>query len=321
MTDGPRIANAPCSWGLIGRDGIEVGYQRMLDELVAAGYRGTELGDWGFMPTDPARLEAELDARDLTLLGGFVAVDLGDEAAVAHEADAVLRVARNLAYAGRTERPPYLILADRDGLLPWRACHGGRIASEDETEPHELARIGERVTALARLVRGETGLRTAFHPHVAGRIETPNEIAGLLAASDPTVVDLVFDTAHYVYGTGRSDDRGVLALDGLERFWDRIGTVHLKDCSAEVAARARREGWSYEDAVRAGLYCELGRGSIDMALLLRRLIERGYDDWLTVEQDVFPGQGTPFDSALRNHRAVLAWWEEARRAAPPGSGA
>ena len=55
-----KVANAPCSWGVIeGIDGERGGYARVLDEMHATGYVGTELGDWGFMPTDPAQLSAE----------------------------------------------------------------------------------------------------------------------------------------------------------------------------------------------------------------------------------------------------------------------
>ena len=54
-----RIANAPCSWGVIeGIDGSRAGWIRVVDEMSAAGYVGTELGDWGFMPTDPDVLQA-----------------------------------------------------------------------------------------------------------------------------------------------------------------------------------------------------------------------------------------------------------------------
>jgi len=38
----------------------------MLDELAATGYVGTELGDWGYMPTDPDVLTHELTQRRLT---------------------------------------------------------------------------------------------------------------------------------------------------------------------------------------------------------------------------------------------------------------
>ncbi len=76
-----RIANAPCSWGTLefeGLGGEQVGYRQMLDELAETGYTGTELGDWGYMPTDPDALRAELAARRLTMLGAFVPVALKD---------------------------------------------------------------------------------------------------------------------------------------------------------------------------------------------------------------------------------------------------
>ena len=49
-----KIANAPCSWGVLEfeLDGEAPGYAQVLDEMHQIGYIGTELGDWGFMPTD-----------------------------------------------------------------------------------------------------------------------------------------------------------------------------------------------------------------------------------------------------------------------------
>ena len=61
-----RIANAPCSWGVIeGIEGERGGYVQVINEMQQTGYAGTELGDWGFMPTDPAFLTQELDSRHL----------------------------------------------------------------------------------------------------------------------------------------------------------------------------------------------------------------------------------------------------------------
>ena len=52
-----KLANAPCSWGTIeNTEGERTDYAQMLDELAAAGFVGTELGDLGFMPTDPEKL-------------------------------------------------------------------------------------------------------------------------------------------------------------------------------------------------------------------------------------------------------------------------
>lgn len=299
----PRIANAPCSWGVIGGAGPAIEGRRMLDELVAAGYRGTELGDFGFLPTDPEILQAELDARDLHLLGGFTAVELRRPGVVEEAREGVLKVARLMAEANRSVRTPLLILADDSGRDPMRVAHAGRIRPDQALPADDLRRFARHAEELARIVREETGLATAFHPHAAGWIETPGEVEALLELTDPDLVGLVFDTAHHVHGCGVDDDGG-LAAAGIERFWGRIRTVHVKDVSAELAARARAEGWPYPTAVARGLYCELGQGSVDFRSVLAALADRGYDDWLTVEQDVFPGMGTPLESAIRN-RAYL----------------
>jgi inosose dehydratase len=88
--------------------------------------------------------------------------------------------------------------------------------------------------------------------------------------------------------------------DGLDRFRDRIWYVHLKDCSAAVAAQARAEQWDYFEALRHGIFCELGRGQIDFAAVLQWLKRDEYSGYVVVEQDVLPGMGTPKESAQRN---------------------
>ena len=95
-----RIANAPCSWGVLEFEetaGQSPAFATVLDEIAATGYAGTELGAWGFMPTEAQALRAELDRRHLAMLGAFVPVKLADERA--HEAgiDAAVRTARLLA--------------------------------------------------------------------------------------------------------------------------------------------------------------------------------------------------------------------------------
>ena len=69
-----RVGNAPCSWGVMG--GYDAAfyppYAQVLDEIAAAGYTGTELGDWGYLPTDATQLRDELAARDLSMIGALV---------------------------------------------------------------------------------------------------------------------------------------------------------------------------------------------------------------------------------------------------------
>ena len=64
-----RVANAPCSWGVLEFDApVQPAPSGAgLDEMAAAGYAGTELGDWGFLPTEPVRLRLR-SPRQLSLI-------------------------------------------------------------------------------------------------------------------------------------------------------------------------------------------------------------------------------------------------------------
>jgi inosose dehydratase len=301
-----KVANAPCSWGTLefeGMQGERVEYPQMLDELVETGYTATELGDWGFMPTDPAALHQELAQRQLVMLGAYVGVKLKiPEAHAAGEATAV-RTARLLAETAERNgqsQQPFLVLADDNGTDPVRSRHVGWATPAMGLSEAEWQIFAQGAERIAQAVRRESGLRTVFHHHCAGFVETPAEIARLLELTDPNVLGLVFDTGHYVYGSGRCE--GVLAA--MDRFAGRIWYVHFKDCQPEVMRRAITEEWDYFTALRHGVFCELGQGCVDFAGVIDWLKRHQYEGWITVEQDVLPGMGAPKESARRN-RAYL----------------
>ncbi len=299
-----RIANAPCSWGVLefeGLEGEEIAYGQMLDELRDTGYTGTELGDWGYMPTDPAALSEELERRQLAMVGAFVPVALSDPGAHANGEAHALKVARLLAGVANRSRGnplPLVVLADDNGTDPVRTQYAGRVTPEmglSQAQWETYTRGAERI---ARAVRDATGLKAAFHHHCAGYVETPEEIARFLNMTDPDLLGLVFDTGHYLYGTGSND--GPRVEDGLNRFGERIWHVHFKDCQPQVAGKARTDGWDYFTALRHGVFCELGKGSVPFAAVANWLHMRGYGGWIVVEQDILPGMGSPKASAQRN---------------------
>ena len=289
-----RVANAPCSWGVIERthEGERsYGYARVLDEMQETGFSGTELGDWGFMPSDPVSLKEQLDRRNLDLIASWVTAVLIDPAGHADSADRAVRAARLLAdVAGES---PLMVVGDNLFAYEERNRVVGRVKPEDSMTGDQWKIFVDGVHHIARRVKEETGLRTVFHPHCSTWIEAPEEIAKLLELTDPDLVGLCLDTGHYTFGGGDP-------VAGLQKHADRIRHVHFKDCHPAVAAEARREGWEYNFAVGKGLFCELGQGEVDFSAILSLLRQLNYDGWVVIEQDVLPSMGTPKEAAQRN---------------------
>jgi inosose dehydratase len=291
------VGNAPCSWGTLefeGTKGEPAGFAQMLDELADTGYTGTELGDWGYMPTDPPALKAELEKRSLVMLGAFVPVALSNASAHAAGLANALKTARLLA-AVASEPAPYLVLADDNGTVEQRTRLAGRIPAAAGLTAAGWNTFAAGADLVAKTVFEQTGLRTVFHHHCAGYVETPLEISMLLSLTDPAYLGLVFDTGHYCLGAGGYD-----VIAALDRYADRIWYVHLKDCHPDVADRSRRESFDYFTSLRHGVFCELGKGAVDFPAVLRWLAARDYKGYVLVEQDVLPGMGSPKESARRN---------------------
>ena len=290
------VANAPCSWGVLEFESKSAspGYEQVLEEIAESGYAGTELGDWGFMPTEPAVLQERLDRRSLAMVGAFVTTRLADSRSYEASLHTAVETARLLSAVGNGGRP-VIVLSDEPTADPVRTGAAGRVEPALGLTARQWDEAARGVERIAAAVRDETGLRTVFHHHCAGYVETPDEIDALMQRTDPTLVGLCLDSGHATYGGGS-------AIELLSRHRARIWHVHFKDCEPHVADFARRERLDYQDALRRGLFCELGRGSVDFPALLRDLHETNYDGWIVVEQDVLPAMGSPVASATRNRR-------------------
>jgi inosose dehydratase len=288
-----RVANAPCSWGVLEFElnGARLGYAQVLDEMRDSGYAGTELGDWGFMPNDPSFLRSELAARDLEMVAAFVPVDFSNPSHHTAGTEAALRTAELLAAVQGSA--PVLVLADANAKRPTRTQNAGRIQPEHGLSAEQWDAFAAGVEQVAAAVRERTGLRSAFHHHCAGFVETPQEIDHLLQRTDPDLVGLCFDTGHSRFGGGDP-------LQLLTDYGTRVRHVHLKDHDPSVAARARQEQWDYFASLSQGVFCELGHGDVDFASIRRVLEELDYRGWVVAEQDRLPGMSSPLESARAN---------------------
>jgi len=160
--------------------------------------------------------------------------------------------------------------------------------------------IAKGADALAAAVKEKYGMRTVFHHHCAGYIETPQEIEWLMQYSNPDLVGLCFDTGHYMFGGGTDP------LAAMEEYYHRIWHVHFKDFDPAVLAQAVIKEWDYFESVSNGIFCELGKGAVHFAKIKEFLEGKGYDGWIVVEQDVLPGMGEPKICAQNNRDYLKA---------------
>jgi len=266
-------------------------YARVLDEMAEAGYEGTERGPYGYLPTEPERLIAELSSRGLRLVSAFVPVHLAEEQR--HETDfhEAIKVAHLLARAGSR----LIVLADEMGGA--RMSVAGRVS--EERDGMSASQWNGAVEVLSRIATAcrELGLVTAFHHHAGTLVETPREIERLCASTDPSLIGLCLDTGHYMYGGGDP-------VDAVEKYGSRIFHLHLKDVRPEVLQSVRADGVGFLDAVRRGVFCELGEGAVDVPAIAQGLLNCGYEGWALVEQDVDADQPgvDPYESAVRSRQ-------------------
>jgi inosose dehydratase len=288
-----KLANAPCSWGVLEFDleGKVAPYGQVLEEMGATGYQGTELGDWGFLPTQPNHLSQNLSKYELDLIGAFVPVNLKDSNTHLKGLAYALKVAGLMYYAGYENAK--IVLADDNGAVEARVKKAGNITSAMGLDPNAWEIFAEGANQIAYAVKETYGLQTVFHHHCAGYVETPDEIHTLLEYTDKGLVGLCLDTGHYSYGGGNP-------IEALTQYRDRIWHIHLKDYDIKVAEKARLNQWDYFTSVQNGIFCELGNGSVDFKRFIDELKVYDYSGWAVVEQDVLPGMGNPKQCAQSN---------------------
>ncbi len=292
-----QIANAPCSWGALEfeLEGKSLGYQQVLDEMVETGYAGTELGDWGFMPTSPEELNGVLVKKNLQLLGAFVPVALANPNAHDVGIKVALKTAGLMYDAGYKDA--FIVLADENGSEGERTQHAGRVTPEMGLTEEQWVVFASGAEKVAKAVKDTYGMRTVFHHHCAGYVETPKEVAKLMKLTDPSLLGLCLDMGHYAFGGGNP-------VEALEKYYDRIWHVHFKDFDPLVGKKAQEMGYGYFKSVEEGVFCELGKGSVDFQSIVDILNKKGFEGWIVVEQDVLPGMGSPKKCAANNREFI-----------------
>jgi inosose dehydratase len=241
----------------------------MLETVEELGYTGIELGPPGYLGADADAVLRTLEPYGLALVGAFAPLRIADEDGFREDLAFLDQTIAILAATGG--RGPVVLAGDENEI---RLGSAGRPEATQATAlgPEEFKRAADRIQQAAERARA-VGVQAAFHPHTATYIESPDEVAALLEATD---VSIAFDTGHTVVGGG---DPVGLAREAR----DRISHLHLKDVDPVVLARVRSQELTVEQAWESGLFCEFGTGAVDFPAVLEAL--GSFDGWAVVEQD------------------------------------
>ena len=280
-----RVATAPISWGICDMPqwGHQLPVESVLGEMAAAGFSHTELGQLGYLPTQPAELRATLGRHGLSLLGGFVPLVLHRTERIDATLDEAVEAATIIAGGGGR----FFVTCVVSSRTVWR---------QDPLAGDEWNVVAETLDRVDKIA-ADFGLTQAIHPHLGSLVESDAEIRHLLALSD---VSLVFDSAHLLLG-------GTDVLDLAHSHLDRIALVHIKDLDLDIAAEVLAGRLTLMEGAQRGLFPPLGRGGAPIAEIVSLLESSGRRLWYVLEQDaaIREGDSTAVGRLRRDARLNL----------------
>jgi inosose dehydratase len=235
----------------------------VLDEAAQAGYRGIELGPYGYIPLDVDVVTAALNKRGLSIVAGTIFDDLVAPSNLANllkQTDEICALITRLPEVekdpGMNFPAPYLVVMD------WgheeRDFNAGHADRAPRLSTQGWNAMMSHITAIAELAKNKYGVRTVIHPHAGGYIEFADEIRQVIADIPYDVAGLCLDTGHLRYS-------GMDPVQWLRDNADRLDYIHFKDIDLDVFRQVMGERIAFFDACAKGVMCPIGKGCIDRA--------------------------------------------------------
>lgn len=268
------IGTAPDSWGVwFPSDPEQVPPDVFLHEVAEAGYEWIELGPYGYLPSDAAKLSEQLDEYGLGVLAGTVFEHL-------HRSDSwddVWTQVTNVAALTQAVGGKHIV------VIPdvWRHHKTGEPVENRDLTGEQWKQKTSGLDELGRRILSEYGLNVQFHSHADSHVGYQPDIERFLESTNPDWVNLCFDTGHIAYYGGD-------CLELIEKYPDRIGYLHLKQVNPQVIEQVLDKDLSFPEAVRMGAMIEPPLGVPEMPALLEAVSALDRDIDGIIEHDLYP---------------------------------
>ena len=284
-----RLAIAPIGWTNddMPELGAENTFEQCVSEMALAGFTGSEIGNK--YPQDVKVLRHKLEVRGMCICNAWFSTlftsqpyEVTEEAFIRHRDRLHALGARVIGASEQgnsIQGKPLNIFGDKP------------VYTEEEWK-----KVTEGFNRLGRLA-DEKGMKLTCHHHMGTGVQTVEEIDRFMAETDPRYVGLLFDSGHLTFA-------GVDPVPVLKKYIDRIQHVHLKDVRLPIRDQARREGWSFLQAVRNGVFTVPGDGDVDFAPIFDILAEHDYEGWVVVEAEQDPAKANPLEYAMKGRKYI-----------------
>ena len=273
-----QLGVSPLSWtnDVLAELGGDIPLETCLKDAAEIGYEGVELGRR--FPKEGEKLSPLLSGYGLRLVGGWHSGFL-TERSVEEEWNAAADHVRLLKECGSR-----ILVYGECGLLtgssPWDEALSKRPHLKTIELPTYAKKLGEFAIRLK-----ETGITLAYHYHLKMLVETGEEIDAF-CQSTRDEVGLLLDTGH-AYAAGAD------YAEIIRKWGPRIVHIHLKDVRREILEQARKNDWSFNSAVRQGIFTVPGDGDVDFSAIGEFLRTSGYHGWAVVEAEQDPAKAPP----------------------------
>ena len=286
-----RLAVAPIAWS--NSDMPELGGDTPLTTCLAesrlAGFSGVETGVK--FPETAEELRPLLAAEGLRLASGWFS-GLLLENSVRDEFARLRPMAEMFAALGAET----LFFAETTGTIqnqPERP-----LSTRPRMGTGDFPAYGAKLSELARMTAGETGVGVCYHHHMGTVVETEAETDALMKSASEEL-GLLVDSGHMVFAGG---DPAAL----MRRWGGRVSHIHCKDLRARELARCRAEDWPFMRGVVEGVFTVPGDGFIDFDAFIGAAAEIDYNGWLVVEAEQDPAKANPLEYSRRGGEHVRA---------------
>jgi inosose dehydratase len=273
-----HLGVSPLSWtnDVLTELGGDIPLETCLRDAAEIGYEGVELGRK--FPRDGQKLSSILSDHGLRLIGGWHSGFL-TERSVEEEWKAAEDHVRLLKDCG-SQVLVYGECGLMTGASPWDEPLSKRPSLKQVDLSTYARKLGEFAIRLQ-----ETGCTLAYHYHLKMLVERAEDI-NAFCESTREEVGLLLDTGH-AYAAGAD------YAEILRKFGSRVVHIHLKDVRYSTLERAREDDWSFNSAVREGMFTVPGDGDIDFSAVGEYLRTSGYRGWVVVEAEQDPAKAAP----------------------------